>query len=72
MSDTVYRVAEIVGSARESLEDAITGAVERASSTLRNVDWFEVSEIRGHVENGHVAHYQVGLKVGFAVEDTKG
>lgn len=71
MSDTVYRIAEIVGSARESLESAITGAVDRASTTLHNVEWFEVSEIRGHVEDGQVAHYQVSLKVGFAVEDTK-
>lgn len=71
MSDTIYRVTEIVGSAQDSLEEAIHGAVRRASATLRNVEWFEVDEIRGHVENGEVAHFQVTLKVGFAVEDTK-
>lgn len=71
MSNTVYRVAEIVGTAAESLEQAINGAVRRASTTLRNVDWFEVDEIRGHVEDGEVAHFQVTLKVGFAIEDTK-
>lgn len=71
MSNTVYRVAEIVGTAAESLEQAINGAVRRASTTPRNVDWFEVDEIRGHVEDGEVAHFQVTLKVGFAIEDTK-
>jgi flavin-binding protein dodecin len=71
MSDTVYRVTEIVGSATDTLEEAINGAVRRASYSLRNVNWFEVSEIRGHVENGEVAHFQVTLKVGFAVDDTK-
>lgn len=71
MSDTVYRVTEIVGSATDTLEEAINGAVRRASENLRNVNWFEVSEIRGHVEDGKVAHFQVTLKVGFAIEDTK-
>jgi flavin-binding protein dodecin len=71
MSDTVYRVTEIVGSASSSLEEAIHGAVRRASASLREVNWFEVNEIRGHVENGEVAHFQVTLKVGFAVDDTK-
>lgn len=71
MSDTIYRVTEIVGSAQTNLEEAINGAVRRASATLRNVEWFEVDEIRGHVENGEVAHFQVTLKVGFALEDTK-
>ena len=71
MSDNVYRITEIVGSASDSLESAITGAVGRASATLRNVNWFEVSEIRGHVENGEIAHFQVCLKVGFAVDDTE-
>lgn len=71
MSDTIYRVTEIVGTAADSLEEAINGAVRRASATLRDVNWFEVDEIRGHVENGEVAHFQVTLKVGFAIEDTK-
>jgi len=66
--DNVYKKIEIVGSSKDSIEDAIQGAVSRASSTLTNVDWFEVSEIRGHVENGKIAHYQVGLKIGFKLE----
>jgi flavin-binding protein dodecin len=49
----------------DSLEDAIRKAVETAGETLRNLDWFEVSEIRGHIQNGEVAHFQVGLKIGF-------
>ncbi|MCO6386323.1 dodecin flavoprotein [Aliihoeflea sp. 40Bstr573] len=66
--ENVYKKIEIVGSSKNSIEDAIQGAVARASSTLTNVDWFEVSEIRGHVENGKIAHYQVGLKIGFKLE----
>ncbi|WP_252924806.1 dodecin [Aliihoeflea sp. 40Bstr573] len=68
MMENVYKKIEIVGSSKNSIEDAIQGAVARASSTLTNVDWFEVSEIRGHVENGKIAHYQVGLKIGFKLE----
>lgn len=66
--ENVYKKIEIVGSSKNSIEDAIQGAVARASSTLTNVDWFEVSEIRGHVENGKIAHYHVGLKIGFKLE----
>jgi len=66
--ENVYKKIEIVGSSKTSIEDAIQGAVSRASSTLTNVDWFEVSEIRGHIENGKIAHYQVGLKIGFKLE----
>ncbi|MEU4118991.1 dodecin [Kitasatospora sp. NPDC028055] len=69
MTDHVYRVTEIVGSSTESVASAIRNGVERASRTLRNLDWFEVTEIRGHIEDGQVKHYQVGLKVGFRLED---
>jgi dodecin len=69
MADNVYSVSEIVGSSKESVEDAIRGAVERASKTLRNLDWFEVSEIRGHIENERVCHFQVTMKVGFRLEE---
>ncbi|MFB7907952.1 dodecin [Kitasatospora sp. NPDC056076] len=69
MTDHVYRVTEIVGSSTESVASAIRNGVERASRTLRNLDWFEVTEIRGHIEEGQVKHYQVGLKVGFRLED---
>ncbi|WP_026198179.1 dodecin [Sciscionella marina] len=71
MADNVYRVTELVGSSQSSLDEAIRGAVRRASSTLREVSWFEVSEIRGHVEDGDLAHFQVTVKVGFTLEDTK-
>jgi flavin-binding protein dodecin len=65
MSDNVYAVSEIVGSSTKSVEDAINGAIARASQTLDNLNWFEVIETRGHIEKGKVAHYQVSLKVGF-------
>ena len=64
----VYAVTEIVGSSETSIEDAIQTAVERASQTLKNLQWFEVGEIRGHIEGGKVGHYQVTLKLGFRHE----
>ncbi|HYE00088.1 MAG TPA: dodecin [Alphaproteobacteria bacterium] len=69
MSAHVYKKVEIVGSSPVSIEDAIQNAVQRADSTLRNVHWFEVTEIRGHIEEGKVAHYQVGLKLGFRLNE---
>ncbi|MDF1587028.1 dodecin [Marinimicrococcus flavescens] len=68
-SDHVYRKTELVGSSTTSISDAIEGAIARAAKTLRHIEWFEVSEIRGHVQDGKVGHYQVVLKVGFRVED---
>jgi flavin-binding protein dodecin len=70
MSNNVYRVTEIVGTSATSVEEAITSAVARASSTVDNVDWFEVVGTRGHIENGAIAHYQVTLKVGFRLADS--
>jgi len=70
MSDSVYRITEIVGSSTSSIDDAIKGAIARANSTVRNLEWFEVVETRGHIENGEVAHFQVTLKVGFKLEDS--
>ncbi|CDR03794.1 dodecin [Streptomyces iranensis] len=70
MSGHIYRVTELVGSSTESIDDAIRSGVDRASKTLRELDWFEVTEIRGHLEGGRIAHYQVGLKLGFRLEDT--
>jgi hypothetical protein len=67
--DHVYRKTELVGSSTESVTDAIETAIARAAKTLRHIEWFEVSEIRGHVQDGKVAHYQVALKVGFRVEE---
>ncbi|MEU9077810.1 dodecin [Kitasatospora sp. NPDC004745] len=69
MTDHVYRVTEIVGSSTESVDAAIRNGVERASRTLRNLDWFEVTQVRGHLEDGRVKHFQVGLKLGFRLED---
>lgn len=71
MADNIYRKTEVVGTSSESVDEAIRGAVRRASDSLRQVSWFEVSEIRGHVEDGEVGHFQVTLNIGFALEDTK-
>lgn len=68
MSNNVYKKTEIVGSSKTSIEDAIEGAIARASKTLKNLDWFEVVETRGHIEDGKIAHYQVTLKVGFRLD----
>jgi flavin-binding protein dodecin len=67
--DHTYRVTEIVGSSSEGLEQAVRNGISRASQTLRHLDWFEVSEIRGHIEDGEIAHFQVSLKIGFRLED---
>jgi len=69
MGDNVYSISEIVGSSKVSVDDAIRGAVDRASKTLRNLDWFTVSEIRGHIDQDQVCHYQVTMKVGFRLEE---
>jgi flavin-binding protein dodecin len=69
MGDHVYKVIELVGSSTTGTDDAIRNAISRASNSLKNLDWFEVVENRGHLENGEIAHYQVKLKVGFRLED---
>lgn len=69
MSDHVYKRVEIAGSSPKSIEDAIENAIARTSKNLDLVEWFEVVETRGHIENGKVAHYQVVLKVGFRMKD---
>ena len=68
MSEHVYRVTELVGTSQESIEDAIRSGIGRASQTVRNIDWFEVTEIRGYVRDGDLNHYQVGMKLGFRLE----
>jgi len=68
MADHVYRVTEIVGTSAESIDAAIRGGISRAASSLHALDWFEVTEVRGHIEDGEIAHYQVGLKVGFRLD----
>ena len=64
-----YRVTEIVGTSTTTVDDAITSGIARAAQTIRHIDWFQVTEIRGHVADGVVGHLQVGLKVGFRLED---
>ena len=68
MSDNVYKVIEIVGSSPTSIEDAIEGAIARAAATVRDIRWFEVTETRGHVEDGKIGHYQVTLRIGFTLD----
>ena len=68
MSDHVYRLSEIVGSSRTSVDDAVRNAVRKAAETVRNIEWFQTEEIRGQVVDGDVAYYQVTLKIGFRVD----
>jgi flavin-binding protein dodecin len=68
MVDHVYSVTELVGTSADGVDAAIKVGIDRAASTLRGLDWFEVTEIRGHIVDGRIAHYQVGLKIGFRVE----
>ena len=69
MADSIYSISEIVGSSTEGIDDAIKGAVARASKTLHNLDWFEVTNMRGRIENDELAHFQVTLKVGFRLDE---
>jgi flavin-binding protein dodecin len=69
MSDPTYRLTEIVGTSAKSVDDAIRSAIARADKTLRNLDWFQVSEVRGMIKEGQVAQYQVSMKVGFRVDE---
>ena len=68
MAENIYSISEIVGSSTESIDDAIKGAVNRASRTLHNLDWFEVTGMRGRIEDGR-CHFQVTVKVGFGLDD---
>lgn len=69
MTDRTYVVNEIVGTSTDNVNDAIRNGIRRASTTLRNLDWFEVVEVRGAISDGEVSHYQVTMKVGFRLED---
>lgn len=71
MSDHIYRLAEIVGTSPNGVDDAIRNAVARANRTLRNIDWFEMTEVRGHLVDGQVADWQVTVKIGFRLEDSE-
>lgn len=68
MGDHVYKVIEIVGSSTKSSDDAIQQAIAKSGESLRNLDWFEVVETRGHIVDAKVAHYQVKIKVGFRLD----
>lgn len=68
MSDHVYSVTEIVGSSAGSIEEAIANGIATATKTLRQLEWFEVTQIRGHIDNGKIAHYQVQMKLGLRYE----
>jgi flavin-binding protein dodecin len=69
MSHHVYKQIELTGSSTQSSDDAVSVALARASKTLRNIDWFEVTDTRGHVEGGKIAHWQVTLKVGIRLDE---
>ena len=69
MSDHVYKIVEIVGTSAKGTDDAIQNGISRASKSLRHLDWFEVTNTRGRIENDNVVHYQVTMKVGFRMED---
>lgn len=70
MADRTYRVTEIVGTSPEGIDQAIRNGIKRASETLRHLDWFEVTQVRGNIHEGEIAHFQVGMKVGFRLEDS--
>ena len=69
MADHVYKTIELTGSSTTGSDDAIRNAIARAAKTVRNIDWFQVVETRGHIADGAIAHWQVTLKVGFRMED---
>jgi len=69
MSDHVYKLIEVTGSSTVSSDDAIQNAIARASKSIRLMRWFQVTETRGHIDDGKVAHWQVTVKIGFSLED---
>ncbi len=71
MPEHIYKKVELVGSSKDGIEDAIEGAIARAAETLRNLDWFEVKEVRGNIRDGKPEYYQVTLAVGFRVMDAE-
>lgn len=69
MSNHVYKTIELTGSSTKGMEDAVTNAIARASKTVHNMRWFEVTDTRGHIDGGKIAHWQVTIKVGFTLDD---
>jgi len=68
MADQTYGISEVVGTSPDSVHQAIRNGINKASQTVRNLDWFEVTTIRGQLDDGSVAHFQVQMKVGFRIE----
>lgn len=69
MADHVYKHIELTGSSQKSIEDAVQNAIARANKSVRNMRWMQITETRGHIENGKISHWQVTVKVGFTMED---
>lgn len=69
MADHVYKKIELTGSSPEGVDQAVRNAVKRAKATIRNMRWFEVTEIRGHIDDGEIQHWQVTVKIGFTLDD---
>ena len=69
MSDHVYKTLELTGSSTKSSDDAVRTAIERAAKTIHNMQWFEVTETRGHIKDGKIAHWQVTIKIGFTLDE---
>jgi flavin-binding protein dodecin len=69
MEQSTYKIVELTGSSTDGVTEAMKSGVHRAAQTLRNLDWVEVTEIRGHIDGGEIAHFQVTMKVGFRLED---
>ncbi|OFE14927.1 hypothetical protein BA895_07155 [Humibacillus sp. DSM 29435] len=69
MANHVYAISEVVGTSPDGIEEAVENAVSKASTTIRNLDWFEVENVRGQLIDGEVAHWQVTVKLGFRMED---
>lgn len=68
MSDHTYKVIELTGSAATSTDDAVRNAIAKASETVHNLRWFEVTDVRGHIDGGKIAHWQVTVKIGFTLD----
>ncbi|GAA0681872.1 dodecin family protein [Marinobacterium maritimum] len=68
MSDHIYKIVEVAGSSTESHDDAIRQAIAKASETIQHLNWYEVKEMRGHIADGQVAHYQVVVRLGFRLD----
>jgi flavin-binding protein dodecin len=69
LSNHTYSISEIVGTSTQGVDDAVRNGIAKASQTLRHLDWFEVKEVRGHLEDGKIADWQVTIKLGFRLEE---